>query len=288
MSNNFTHSDAPAAPYYVAKYEDWVVAIKRDESYEVTLRLIQKSIPKLRSADIQNIFISTTLPEYGHALVQIGENIWPDLVERVKDVEITLEQPDHIDYDDSMERRDAIASPDTEHTQKQAAPVQTSDVTATTTTDSSSRIAIDVLSTSQRIFKFNRCSPSATPGELKSYIEAKHGVPAALQTIKCLGKSLQDAATLNQSGVTDGSTLSLGLNTRKTMIYFCPSSRAKDIVFGIKLNRAWELIALKSSAASPPKDYIQTKTWRINITKESMLYDHYSKQTHRYLFWDGL
>ncbi|KAG8723977.1 hypothetical protein FRC09_000874 [Ceratobasidium sp. 395] len=310
MSNNLTRPDAPAAPYYVAKYENRVVAIKRDESYEVfeqahgdqqqvtrffhlqaTIRLIQKSIPHLRSANIQDIFLLTTLPEYGDALVQIGENIWPDLIERVKSVEVRLEEPDHVDLKGGMGSKDDTANSDTQDTQEQVEPAQTSDDIAFATTDSSDPISIKVLSASLTPLIFNDCNISTTTGDLASYIETKYGIPAALQTIEYRGKPLGGGATLDQSGITNGSTLGLGLNTRQTMIYFCPyrSTRPiKGIAFEIELNRSWELIALKLSTAFPPIDYIQTQTWHIDITEESMIHDHHSEQTRRYLLWDGI
>ncbi|KAG9123099.1 hypothetical protein FRC07_000235, partial [Ceratobasidium sp. 392] len=91
MSNNLASADPPSRPYYVATYQGRAVAIKRDANYENTIKLLQKSIPKLRSADIRDIFISTTIPGYGDTLVQISEDIWPDFVDQVKDVEVTLE-----------------------------------------------------------------------------------------------------------------------------------------------------------------------------------------------------
>ncbi|KAG8762342.1 hypothetical protein FRC12_009092 [Ceratobasidium sp. 428] len=83
--------DKSDLPYYVATYKGRAVAIKRDKNYEATIKLIQKSIPKLRSIDVQNIFVSTVLGDYGDALIQISEEIWPDVFENIKMVEITLD-----------------------------------------------------------------------------------------------------------------------------------------------------------------------------------------------------
>ncbi|KAG8731074.1 hypothetical protein FRC12_019908 [Ceratobasidium sp. 428] len=78
-------------PYYVATYKGRTVAIKRDASYETTIKIIQRTIHKLRSTSPHDICLSTTLPEYGDTLVQISEEMWPDIVGLVKSVEVTLE-----------------------------------------------------------------------------------------------------------------------------------------------------------------------------------------------------
>jgi hypothetical protein len=64
---------------------------------QTTMKLVQNSIPLLRSSEIQNIFISTTLAEYDELLVQISEETWPDVVGRVKEIEVTLEEPPRSD-----------------------------------------------------------------------------------------------------------------------------------------------------------------------------------------------
>ncbi|KAG8742300.1 hypothetical protein FRC12_015398, partial [Ceratobasidium sp. 428] len=98
-------------PYYVATYNGRTVAIKRDPSYDVpptfdcfffctnkvsslqnTIKIIQKTIHKLRSVDPCDICLSTTLPEYGDTLVQITEEMWPDVVGLIKNVGVTLEE----------------------------------------------------------------------------------------------------------------------------------------------------------------------------------------------------
>jgi hypothetical protein len=56
------------------------------------MKLVQKSIPRLRSAKIEDIFISTTLAEYDDLMVQISEETWGDVVDRVKAVEVTLDE----------------------------------------------------------------------------------------------------------------------------------------------------------------------------------------------------
>jgi hypothetical protein len=60
---------------------------------QTTIKLIQKSIPQLRPAKIEDIFISTTLTEYEDLLVQLSEDTWPDIVDRVREIEVTFEDP---------------------------------------------------------------------------------------------------------------------------------------------------------------------------------------------------
>ncbi|KAG9123097.1 hypothetical protein FRC07_000233 [Ceratobasidium sp. 392] len=80
MPDDSAGPHTPSPPYFVAAYKGRTAAIKRDSSYE------------LRSADPQSICVSTTLPEYGDTLVQIGEEMWPDVVGLIKTAEVTLEE----------------------------------------------------------------------------------------------------------------------------------------------------------------------------------------------------
>jgi hypothetical protein len=57
------------------------------------MKLVQKSIPQLRSAKIEDIFISATLAEYEDLVLQITEETWPDVVNQIKAVEVTLDEP---------------------------------------------------------------------------------------------------------------------------------------------------------------------------------------------------
>jgi hypothetical protein len=59
---------------------------------QATIKLIRKSIPQLRSAKIEDIFMFTTLAEYDDLLVQISEETWPDVIGRIKEIEVTLEE----------------------------------------------------------------------------------------------------------------------------------------------------------------------------------------------------
>ncbi|KAG8705098.1 hypothetical protein FRC09_003157 [Ceratobasidium sp. 395] len=93
MSESPTVPPSPSyPPYYVATYNARTVAIKRDPNYDTTIKIIQKTIHKLRCVDPCDICLSTTLPEYGDTLVQITEEMWPDVAGLIKNVEVTLEE----------------------------------------------------------------------------------------------------------------------------------------------------------------------------------------------------
>ncbi|KAG9118448.1 hypothetical protein FRC07_007043, partial [Ceratobasidium sp. 392] len=92
MPDDLAGPHTPSPPYFVATYKGRAAAIKRDSSYENTIKTIQKTIHKLRSADHESICVSTTLPEYGDTLVQISEEMWPEVVGLIKAVEVTLEE----------------------------------------------------------------------------------------------------------------------------------------------------------------------------------------------------
>lgn len=61
--------------------------------YQATINLIKRSYSLLRSADTQDLHISTTLPEYDGLEIEISEETWLDVVSGVKAIEITLDNP---------------------------------------------------------------------------------------------------------------------------------------------------------------------------------------------------
>ncbi|KAG9123096.1 hypothetical protein FRC07_000232 [Ceratobasidium sp. 392] len=270
MSNNQTIRDAVAPPYYIATYEGRTIGVKRDDNYE-------KSIPKLRSANIQDIFVSSTLPEYGDTLVQIGEEMWPDVIDLIKNVNVTYEAPNNVGHD-------MAAGPIIQGNRSQklmrsdAQTAHLDDRLSITSPDPSDLISIAVHTTSQRTLKFNNLRLSTIVKDVKSLIETELGVPAALQSLDLLGKPLLDAMTLGHSGVTSETPLDLSLNTRRTMIYFypfptCGGYTAENVKVQIWLNRSWELAALGASERGSLKDNVQSrlKNIRSSLGAETFL-----------------
>ncbi|QRV81669.1 hypothetical protein RhiJN_09684 [Ceratobasidium sp. AG-Ba] len=91
MSNNVNSPAPTALPYYLARYRGRIVALERDSDYQGTIKRIQKSIAKLRSADTQDVIIFTTFADYDNVLAQVSEDIWPKISDSVKTIEIALE-----------------------------------------------------------------------------------------------------------------------------------------------------------------------------------------------------
>ncbi|KAG8780302.1 hypothetical protein FRC12_023219 [Ceratobasidium sp. 428] len=124
MLNDMTNIDQPSLPYYIAKYQGRLIAIKRDADYQTTVKLIQKTIAKLRSADAQDVIIATKLSDCDGELVEISEEVWPEVVHGISTVELHLESDMH-----------PKSNPTTSKV-KDKAQTPKENVTKTTTTDS--------------------------------------------------------------------------------------------------------------------------------------------------------
>ncbi|KAG9081376.1 hypothetical protein FS749_007708 [Ceratobasidium sp. UAMH 11750] len=302
MSNNQTHPDISNLPYYVATYKSRSVAIKRDPDYQTTIKLVQKSIPKLRSANAQDIFISTTLTDYGDALVQVSEEIWPDIVGDVKTVEITLESDDHAASDANMEtghQDETVASlvtglaRATRETHPQASSPRNTEVPVNHLTMSCGSFSIFVRTISQQCLVLDNLASSSKVRDIKTLIEAKYHVPAAFQRLGLLGERLQDAKTLEQSGIVEWTIVDVGLDARQCMIILFPraygeAEPSNNIEVHFSFDRAWEFAVHRPNIAVSPEDFIQTASWKVDITKDRVLFDHGSKAEQTYLFWDGV
>ncbi|KAG8736600.1 hypothetical protein FRC10_009135 [Ceratobasidium sp. 414] len=303
MSNNLNNPDALTRPYYIATHKGRQAAIKRDADYQATIKLVQKSIPNLRSASVQDIFISTTLEDCGDGLILIGEEIWPEIVDHVKNVEVTLEDQatDASPLDltgvgaaATLQKPFSQVAPGSPDTRTQASPRQASDNPVTTPSESPDSFSVTICTTSHKVLKFDDLRGSTRIEDIKSLIEAQYGVPAALQRLDLSGRGLDDTNSLELSGVTRSKTLGLSLDTRRTMIYlFAPydwgfpeKSVLKNVEVKLCLDRAWELAALYPLAEIPNKQYIQSVSWTVDV--EGGLVDHSSQKALFCLAWEGI
>ncbi|KAG8767528.1 hypothetical protein FRC12_006197 [Ceratobasidium sp. 428] len=288
MSNNFNHPDTISPSYYVAKYQGRAVAIKRNESYEATITLLQKLIPKLRSVNTQDIFISTTLPGYGDTLVQIGEDMWPELVGQVKDVEITMEDPD--DVGDANSRQSSATNSSVNNGVQEQISIRSP---TTIMAGSPEPISITILTTSQGFFTFDDLRLSTTIGEIKNRVETEHHIPAILQDLELLGGSLQDPMTLAQCGVADKFTLGLFLNTRQTVICFHTKTPNREppiggITLEIQPSLSWELATLHPSVKIPSECCAQSMVWNIDVAAYRQREHGCWKVAVPRILWDGI
>ncbi|KAG9075624.1 hypothetical protein FRC06_009980, partial [Ceratobasidium sp. 370] len=207
----------------------------------------------------------------GDGLFLISEEIWPEVAGHVKNIEVTWE--DQLtdanqtplgsgDFGASTTLQNT-AGPVVHGTHPQAAPRQVSHA-LTTPIESSGAPSITIHTPSYRVLEFRDLGVATTIKDVKSLIEAEHGIPAALQSLELAGKRLDDMKTLQQSGVTDSRACDLSLRTRQTMIYlFAPSDKGasrkrvlKAIDVQLSLDRAWELAALYPGTS--PKSFIQS------------------------------
>ncbi|KAG8794384.1 hypothetical protein FRC12_024711 [Ceratobasidium sp. 428] len=313
MSNNQNHHpNAAILPYFVATFEDYAVTIKRDTEYNTVIRYIQKSIPKLRSVDAQNIRISTTLAEYGDTLIRISEETWPDLVDYVKNTKIVLDHAAEISSSVSNLRveetgsvstaisSEDVASPitttnqDAQGTLAQTTPPRDATNAARTVshpnTERFSVILRIMLSSQSQIKDVHR---SSSIGSLKTRFEAEYGIPVALQSLCLLGEPLDDAQTLEQAGITENTTLDLTLNTRKSAIYcFAPHNGTQDrfTLFNVTvmcwLNRTWELVALGSKNSDGSRGAVGGY-WNVDVAHDGTIWDRSSKTELECICWDG-
>ncbi|KAG9075688.1 hypothetical protein FRC06_009950, partial [Ceratobasidium sp. 370] len=269
---------------------------------QTTIKLVQKSIPNLRSANLQDIFISTTFADNDDRLVLVSEEIWPEVSGHVKNIEVTLEdQPtdaSHMPLDSgsvkvSAAPQDTIG-PIAPGTRPQTAPRQISNDPTTTPIESSGSVSITIHTPSHRDLKFSDLHASTTIKDVKSLIETEHGIPAPLQSLELAGKRLDDMKTLQQSGVTDSRACDLTLATRQTMIYlFAPrrnASKGKGVLKAVdvqlSVDRAWELATLYPETS--PKSFIQSVSWTVDVHEDGTLADRGSQTELSCLFWDGI
>ncbi|KAG8739555.1 hypothetical protein FRC10_005444 [Ceratobasidium sp. 414] len=322
MSNNLTSADPSILPYYVATYKDRSVAIKRDANYEVsrsngttdtsntTIKLVQKSIAKLRGANAQDILISTTLSDYGGALVQISEEIWPDVVSHVKTVEVALEgDDDTASGPTNMKTGNVTWTARHEHTGTATAtdenvldPPTTiascppSSDPANTSTDPQDSLSVTVRTPSHALLELNDLRPSTKIEDVKSLIEDRYGMPATLQSLGLLGKPLDNSMTLAQSDVTVSSIVDLSASARQCIIYLRDGPydgygrrlSYQNVKVQFSLNRVWELAALRHPTVTLPKDYVQSVSWNVDVAANGTLTEHGSGTKLSYLFWDGV
>ncbi|KAG8736158.1 hypothetical protein FRC10_009642 [Ceratobasidium sp. 414] len=296
MANNQAHPDSSNLPYYVATYKGRSVAIKRDADYQNTIKLVQKSIPKLRPADTQDIFMSTTLVNYGDALVQISEEIWPDVVGDVKSVEITLENDDRAasdfaDVGTGNQNEDAAAA--VQDTHAEASSPRATDESVNPLTPSRDSFSISLRTVSEQRLELEDVSPSSKIRDIKSLIETRYHIPAALLKLELLGERLKDVKTLDQSCIAEWTTVDAALEARQCMIHVFrgqdgQTEPPKNIEVHLSYNRAWELAMRRPTPEVPPEDFIQTASWNLDITKNGMVLDHSSNAERKYLFWDGM
>ncbi|KAG8679746.1 hypothetical protein FRC08_016770 [Ceratobasidium sp. 394] len=185
MSNNLVNPDKPIPSYYVATHKGRSAIIKRDADYQTTIKLVQKSIPNLRSANVQDIFISTTLADCGDGLLLISEEIWPELVNHVKAIEVTLEdQPAEASPTPPLSASMArTATPRDTATSTAVAPESPTAIPA----EPVRSVSITVQTVARKCFKFTDLPISKTISEIKSLVEAQSGVPAALQWLDISG-----------------------------------------------------------------------------------------------------
>ncbi|KAG8702538.1 hypothetical protein FRC09_004680 [Ceratobasidium sp. 395] len=309
MSNNLLHPDTSNLPYYVASYKGRSVAIKRDPDYQNTIKLVQKSIPKLRSIDARDVFLSTALENYGGALVQISEEIWPDIVDQVKVVEVVLEGDDEQVDPAGVVTSRVVWTPRDESTITSQAPAsQTRDAVdeATLRQGGNSSVngpsgcaggfPITICTTSQKLLKLDGFCPSSRIEQIMSLLEAEYVVPAILQRLELYGKRLKRTETIEQSGITEWTTIDLFLNARQCMIsiYADPQVRTntqilhEDIEVQYSVNRAWELSTLFPSRREPHDDYIRKVTWNVDVKTSWTLFDRGSQTEVTSIFWDGI
>ncbi|KAG8796268.1 hypothetical protein FRC12_001373 [Ceratobasidium sp. 428] len=275
-----------------------------------TIKLVQKSIPKLRSVDGRDVFLSTALENYGGALVQISEEIWPDIVDQVKVVEIVMEAEDKPVGSAGASDSRVVWTPRDGSTEASILPkYQAQDVPTETilrqdggssvdrSNSSSSGFSVTIRTTSQKRLKLDGLYPSSQIERIMSLLEAEYGVPAILQRLELCGKRLQRTNTLEQSGITEWMTLDLFLNARQCMIFIIPHLKIdpresgffhENIVVHYSVDRAWELSALYPSRAKPCGSYIQAVTWDVDVMANRSLFDHASQTEVRSIFWDGI
>ncbi|KAG9124009.1 hypothetical protein FRC07_013205 [Ceratobasidium sp. 392] len=307
MSNNRLHPDTSDPPYYVATYKTRSVAIKRDSDYQSTIRLVQKSIPKLRSADAKDIFLFTMLEDYGGALVQISEEIWPDVISRVKTIDrlgawhgllwitAAITQEGGVPFPPPSDPK--VLNSQCPGTRTQSALGRNTDNSIPRSTGASGLFSIAVRTPSQKLVELEGLHSSSQIGQIKSLLDTKLGIPTALQRLNLFGERLQDTKTLGQSGVTERTILDLVLNARQSIIYVLPDPKVQprgqryvheNIKIQYSSDLAWELSALFPSRGKPASSSKQSISWNVSVSTDRTFFDHETHTESITIFWDGI
>ncbi|QRV96104.1 ubiquitin family protein [Ceratobasidium sp. AG-Ba] len=301
MSNNLNNLGPAPPPYYLANYQGQVVAIKRDPDYQATIKLIQKYITSLRSADRQDIVISTSFAVYGDVLAQISEEIWPDIVGHVESVEITLENnsgseglggtqnPEIPPAGTNSEARSFSRT----NTQKQMfASVRHSKSSTALLTKHTGPLSVTLRTAYRDLIPLGDLPDSTTSLDLKTMVETRYGIPVALQQLVLSSELLDNERKIKQPGTVNGEPVDLILKTRKSAIYLVPAddrcspTPLSHIMIQLSVNRKWECIA-SGSPNDSPEDHIQSVSWTASLTSEESMYDHGSESEIYWFWWDG-
>ncbi|KAG9076941.1 hypothetical protein FS749_011218 [Ceratobasidium sp. UAMH 11750] len=93
MSNHLDQLSTGSAeilPFFDATYKKRTIAIRRDPDYDATIISIKKAFPALAKTPPSRIVISAVFLEYGSVFIEIGRDLWLDVLPRLKVVEISV------------------------------------------------------------------------------------------------------------------------------------------------------------------------------------------------------
>ncbi|KAG9080402.1 hypothetical protein FRC06_006633 [Ceratobasidium sp. 370] len=83
---------AETLPFFGATHKKRTIAIRRNADYDATIRSIQKAFSALAKTPASRIIISAVFSEYGSVSIEIGRDLWLDVLPRLKIVEISVDE----------------------------------------------------------------------------------------------------------------------------------------------------------------------------------------------------
>ncbi|KAG8794390.1 hypothetical protein FRC12_024717 [Ceratobasidium sp. 428] len=77
-------------PFFGVIYKKRTIAIRRDPDYNATIRSITKAFPALAKTPASCIIISAEFSEYGGVSMEIGRDLWIDVLPKLTIVEVSI------------------------------------------------------------------------------------------------------------------------------------------------------------------------------------------------------
>ncbi|KAG8704332.1 hypothetical protein FRC09_003614 [Ceratobasidium sp. 395] len=77
-------------PFFGVTYKKRTIAIRRDPDYNATIRSITKAFPALAKTPASRLIISASFSEYDGISMEIGRDLWMDVLPRLKVVGISI------------------------------------------------------------------------------------------------------------------------------------------------------------------------------------------------------